>query len=437
MVINEIAWMGTLPKEGESVQAAANNEWLELFNNSGNSVSLEGWKIVAPDDNMPEIFLSGSISAGGYFLLERSSDEVIPWIAADLIYPYKNNALSNSGEHLFLKDKDGSTVDEIDASGGWPAGDNNSKDTMQKSGSGWTTASSTPRVVNAGTTSPSPSPSPSPTPPASTLSSQSSSGPVVTESISSYAGENKKAVVGSSIEFLGRALGINGEPLENARFWWNFGDGETKEGRMVTHIFHIPGKYTVGLHVSSGFYSASDYISVEVSANLVRIESVVEGREGFVRIKNPSDVEMDLGGWFLSDGRSNFFIPPRTKIGAGADVSFLNEITGLLAVDEIKSVSLRFPNGTLAVEWKEKDSVAVKPQAAPVVSAEVSSEEKEVIAVADTAIVPSQETPVKSEEKTAAAGTQGFWGGKMFFALAVILALISSVVFILSKKFID
>lgn len=433
VIINEIAWMGTLTSSAD--------EWLELKNEADNKMDLNGWRLEWKGGEYGITFdnvkcPSGTIiSAGGHFLLERTDDNSMPGVQADCIY---TGALRNEGEDIVLKDSGGNTVNEVKSAGGWPAGDNGSKDTMQKQGSGWITGSPTPRAENSGTALP-PPPSPSSTPLSSVPSSQSSSGGFVIEkTISAYAGEDKKAVAGSGVEFLGYAKGLNGEPLENARFWWNFGDGGTKEGRAVSHIFSIPGKYTVGLHVSSGYYSASDYLLVEVLSNLVKIESVVEGKEGYVKIKNPSGAEMDLGGWFLSDGKTNFFIPPQTKIGASAEAFFPNEITGLLAGGGTKSVYLKFPNGIVAAEsGKEKSGIMVKPKGIPIVSTDVALEKKEVDVAVVAETVPPQETPVKSEEKTATVSTGSFLGGKMFFALAFILALFSSAAFILSKRFVS
>jgi len=168
VVINEIAWMGTVPREGESAQAAANNEWIELYNSFSDAVSLDGWTLSSADLR-PNITLSGNIPAGGFYLMERTSDDVVPGVAADLIYPYKDNALSNTGEHLFLKDSSGNSIDEVNASSGWPAGDNTTKETMQGSGLNWITAAATPKAVNSGSTPPPPpvsDPEPPPPPPA-------------------------------------------------------------------------------------------------------------------------------------------------------------------------------------------------------------------------------------------------------------------------------
>lgn len=140
VIINEIAWMGTA--------ISANSEWLELKNNSDSEVDLTGWKLAALDGT-PDISLAGKIPAKGYFLLERTSDDSAPGVAADQIY---TGALSNSGEVLELRDSTGNLIDKIDASVGWPAGDNTSKKTMERKEDGaWQTsqeAGGTPQKEN-------------------------------------------------------------------------------------------------------------------------------------------------------------------------------------------------------------------------------------------------------------------------------------------------
>ena len=77
IVINEIAWMGT--------ENSSNDEWIELYNNSEADIDLTGWVLEAADET-PSISLEGTITAGGYFLLERTDDSSVTGIAADQIY---------------------------------------------------------------------------------------------------------------------------------------------------------------------------------------------------------------------------------------------------------------------------------------------------------------------------------------------------------------
>jgi hypothetical protein len=109
LLINEVAWAGTA--------ASTSDEWIELYNPGSNPVNLAGW-ILKADDNSPNIALSGTISAGGYFLLERTDDTTVSDITADFIF---TGELNNSNEILRLLDPGGNVVDTANSDGGtWP-----------------------------------------------------------------------------------------------------------------------------------------------------------------------------------------------------------------------------------------------------------------------------------------------------------------------------
>jgi len=110
VVINEIAWMGTVN--------LANDEWIELYNNTESPISLDGWQLVS-QDGTPKINLSGTIPANGFYLLERTDDTTVPNILADQIY---TGALGNSGENLKLYDSSNNVIDRVDCSAGWLSG---------------------------------------------------------------------------------------------------------------------------------------------------------------------------------------------------------------------------------------------------------------------------------------------------------------------------
>ncbi len=121
VIINEVAWMGT--------SVSANDEWIELFNPTQESIDLSGWKVAA-EDGSPTISLSGIIPAQGYAVLERTNDESVPEVPALVIY---SGALENQGEKLMLLDVHGTIVDEVDGSKGWIAGDSKTRQTMERS----------------------------------------------------------------------------------------------------------------------------------------------------------------------------------------------------------------------------------------------------------------------------------------------------------------
>jgi hypothetical protein len=115
VLINEVAWAGT----NDGTNASVNDEWIELYNHGSVDIDLTGWHLKATD-GAPDIALSGIISAGGYFLLERTDDTTVSDIAADLIY---SGSLEDGGEYLELFSSSGNVVDTANKAGGaWPSG---------------------------------------------------------------------------------------------------------------------------------------------------------------------------------------------------------------------------------------------------------------------------------------------------------------------------
>ncbi|RME98982.1 MAG: lamin tail domain-containing protein, partial [Chloroflexi bacterium] len=112
VVINEIAWGGTA--------ASASDEWIELYNTTSLPVDLTGWVITSTGTlNIP---LDGkTIAPNGYFLIERTDDNTVSDVAADVTASF-GRGLSNSGTGLVLS-AGGVTVDTANITGGaWPAG---------------------------------------------------------------------------------------------------------------------------------------------------------------------------------------------------------------------------------------------------------------------------------------------------------------------------
>ncbi|MBU1446327.1 lamin tail domain-containing protein [Patescibacteria group bacterium] len=120
VVINEIAWMGSID--------STNDEWIELHNTTASDIDLTNWTI--DDDNGSAIYqiTTGLIPANGYFLIEDTEESTS--IVANAIIAI---SLSNTGDSLILKDETGVVIDAVNSSGGmWAAGDNTSKMSMER-----------------------------------------------------------------------------------------------------------------------------------------------------------------------------------------------------------------------------------------------------------------------------------------------------------------
>ena len=122
VLINEIAWAGTTASSGD--------EWIELMNTTDFELDLTGW--ILTDTFDLRATLSGSLASNSFFLLERSDDMTIRDIQANLIY---SGSLRNTGETLYLLDPSGREIDSANLNGGgWPAGDERSRKSMERRG---------------------------------------------------------------------------------------------------------------------------------------------------------------------------------------------------------------------------------------------------------------------------------------------------------------
>lgn len=136
VVINEVAWAGTA--------GSSSDEWIELYNNTSQTINLTGWHI--EDDGSTEYLITGGeIAPHGYFLIE-DSEETVTGLSADAIIGL---SLANAGDSLVLKDNTDAMIDTVNGSGlAWYAGNSTDKSTMERidpktktdSASNWATA---------------------------------------------------------------------------------------------------------------------------------------------------------------------------------------------------------------------------------------------------------------------------------------------------------
>jgi hypothetical protein len=147
--INEVAWMGVVPTTEKSPTKAAHDEWIELQNSTDQPINISGWQIRSRTDDVHIVLPDETyIAPGGFVLLERSDDESVPTIPADVIY---EGSLSNAGADIQLLTADCVVVDYVDAGNGWYAGNSQTKQTMERKTDGWQTSyqpGGTPKLPN-------------------------------------------------------------------------------------------------------------------------------------------------------------------------------------------------------------------------------------------------------------------------------------------------
>ena len=370
VVINEIAWMGTVADPNGSYC-----EWIELSNTGLESVYLNGWTLsigattkIFSEENGATL----SIAPGSFYLIERltpsACPDPVPGISADWSVSF-GSGISNSGTIIALLDALNVLIDRVDGSDGWKIGggeikgNNTTKETAGRSGNAWITATSTPRASNVSAPATNDSTSKQETFATNTSDSnsnntssggssgtgqaalpQGSTGSFFAEStMKTYAGPDRTALAGSTVLFLGRATGPKGEPVTPEHFSWNFGDGTVLGGENVNHTYRYPGNYVVVLHAVSGKYTASDYARVRVIPADIVIGSA-DKAGAYVEIANKANMDIDISFFRIRAGMKEFTIPERTIFAQGASIRFVGSMTGL-SFQAGDPIMILYPNG--------------------------------------------------------------------------------------------
>lgn len=338
VVINEVAWMGS--------SSNANAEWIELHNTDTSSVTLAGWKLVSSSGS-PSITLTGIIEAGGYYLLERTSDDSVPGVTADQA-PY-SGALSNSGVTLTLTNASGEEQDSVVGGTDWKniGGDNTSKKTAQRMSTGWITGTGTPRALNEEGTTPAdgtgtviddPSVSVGGTPIVITHSATTA-----LPNLRIEAGASRIITAGASVPFRAVVYDTAGAQHSGAKVSWSFGDGASETGSSVTHTFALAGTYLVTVHATSGGAEVTTALLVRAEDSTIRIVGV--DKRG-VTLENAGTVIADLSEWKLKDEAVQFVFPEFTALMPNMPVTFTPGVTGIASSS--MNVALLYPDGSIA-----------------------------------------------------------------------------------------
>jgi len=367
-------------------------EWVEFQNTGTQTIDLSGWKFFEANTNHSMTLSQGAgVPPGGYAVIaDVPSKFLADWPSYSGTLFDTTFSLSNTGESLVLRDNTGADAASVtyDPTLG-AGGDGNS---LQWNGSKWVAAPATPgSAYVAGTQAPPAEASPQQESDSSdsqdsqtiaTSTATSSGGGASYEApknIFADAGPDRTVFVGADSQFTATAIGLDGEPLDSARYTWTFGDGGRLEGQTVSYHYSYPGTYTVMLDVSSGKYAAEDRMTATAIPAQVSLP-IVNGE--FVSIKNGSPSELDLGGWLLASDGKSFVFPAHTIVSPGETVIVSGARTGL-APSSPSALSLLYPNGTFAASYE-----------APLVVARVPATTVE--AKAET-VAPAQPKPTKTK----------------------------------------
>ncbi|MDO8557486.1 MAG: lamin tail domain-containing protein [Candidatus Jorgensenbacteria bacterium] len=142
VIINEVAWMGDA--------VSAQREWIELKNISSAVIPIGGWQLFDKSRTIKTVIRNDAVlSAGGTFVLARQGKDKNWTDGADAAF---SGTINNSDEELTLFDAGCRPIDKVSALPAWPAGNNETKATMERATDfSWYTSSipgGTPKIQN-------------------------------------------------------------------------------------------------------------------------------------------------------------------------------------------------------------------------------------------------------------------------------------------------
>jgi len=308
---------------------SGDDEWVELLNTGGVDILLDGWMIKDGNiDTKDDISLSGTLSKNGV-----------------LVFNHKDGWLNDGGDSISLYNGLNLIYQVV-----YGAGKDLVAPTMGKSGaliSGIWKTDQEPTKGEANEIIVSP--------PADNLNSSSSVSDtnattpepkakvVETPKIKTQITAKTLGFVGMPLSLDATTLGLSGEPLRYGKYFWNFGDGDSKEtevtyGGKFTHTYFYAGDYVVSLSYCSNFYSntpdASDQITIKIIETDVTISRVGDEKDFFVELSNNADYSIDLSGWLLTSEAKSFTIPRQTILVAKKKMIISPRITNFSVTDK-------------------------------------------------------------------------------------------------------
>ena len=350
---------------------AADIDYLEVLNQGSADIDLPTLKLLISNSTSNHTINASSgssiLHSGDFGIIVPTSsiaNYISKWGSAGNIFT-SSFSLPNTTAKVEINDGDKtapiSSVTYDSSQGG--AGDGKS---LQKISGSWVGAIPTPGVTNETVVSPPPAPD-SGGGGSSGGTSSGSSGPSGSAPTASTA-KIKIKIIGKTLAFTSiplelqaQAFGYNGEQLPYGKYFWNFGDGDSKEARdslSFSHTYFYPGEYPVSLEYYANYYSeipdAMAKIIIKAVSMNVSISKVGEVNDFFIELSNNTDYEIDISKWILSSLNSliekKFTLPKNTVILAKKKVVLAPKITNF-TFEDAKNLKLSTDSGQLVFDY--------------------------------------------------------------------------------------
>ena len=379
LMINEIMY----DLSGSDTTNNKSQEWIEIYNPDASAVSVDAsiWRIFDGSANKTiNDQVNFSIPAGAYVIWAGDKDTFLadhPGFSG-VVYDTGITSLNNTGATLKILDQGGNAIETVTyTSTQGAAGDCNS---LQKISTSWVGATPTPGMANASTTT---SSSTGGLPVATSSSNDNSSTSNTATETKTKTIEKPKIrtqIITKTLVFMGvpvsleaNAFGYSGEKLYSGKYFWNFGDGDSKEAKaneteQLTHTYFYPGEYNVNLEYYMYSYQnvpdASDRITIKVIGADISISRVGDEKDFFVELSNNTDYDADLSGWLLLSASKSFTMARNTILTPQQKMIISSKTTNF-SIEDKNTLKLMTPQRGVAFDYGDSLVVPVSFVAAP------------------------------------------------------------------------
>ncbi len=195
----------------------------------------------------------------------------------------------------------------------------------------------------------------------------------------------------------GKVFGTQGEQIFTGKYYWNFGDGDFRETKVINidkfkHTYFYPGDYVVLFNhypdIFTDIPDATEKFTIKVVSPEIYISSVGNEKDFFVEIANNAEYDADLSDWFLLSNQGSFLIPKGTILVAKGKIVIPSSVTHF-SVDGNNTLKLMTPTGELAPHYsssKTSTKISTKNAASLITSSPNSFAANATASVVDSDI---------------------------------------------------
>lgn len=327
-------------------------EWIEVFNSGNTSLDLNDYRFFNNKDDSSPLRLqkgSGVLAGGEYAIITTISnfDSFSGTVFSSSQFSLPDDSVKYN-TYKAISDVNKQIIDSVtyDTSLG---GSKESGNSLSKINNLWTSGVATPGVKNISSSNNSNNVDNN----VAATSNDNNIQNVTETKVKTKIAEVPKikteikakgyAFVGIPLEFDVNTTGYSGESLFQGKYFWNFGDGDSKEIKAsntnkFTHTFFYEGEYAVAVEYFTNYYSivpdAVDKIIIKVVSPDIFISRIGDEKDFFIEITNNTVYDADLSLWALVDNGKSFIFPKNTILKSKNKIILSPKITNFSILDK-------------------------------------------------------------------------------------------------------